>query len=184
MEFVFCAYIVRIMKIMCFCFDRCSDVIEDENTQEGQAAGLFLPNHVWLINCCASDHELFFSFSKLFLFPSFWYRFIWMSSFILDFYFLLLLFLTTSNMGFLFLRVSVYRVVVNCLHSWRCLLNIDFDNNTPTFSRVSLTFLDVMKCFLFHQNKNSVIINLNCCPWSSRPLGVGEQLLMILLSLW
>lgn len=38
--FVLCAFI-EVIKIMSLCVNRCSDAIEDENTQEGKAAGTY-----------------------------------------------------------------------------------------------------------------------------------------------
>ncbi len=64
--------------------------------------------------------------------------------------------LAKSNLAFLFLNVtSGLHLVVNplCLHSWRRLLIVDFDNDVPTFSRVFLISVDVMKFFFFTKEK-------------------------------
>ena len=50
---------------------------------------------------------------------------------------------------------SVLHLAVNPLHlhSWKRLLSVDFHNDTPTFSRVFLTCLYVLKCFFFAKEK-------------------------------
>ena len=77
-----------------------------------------------------------------------------------------------TNLAFLFLSVTTcgFHLEVNPLywHSWRRLLTIDFENDTPTSCRMSLTWLDVVKQFffttkLFLQSSTLVVFNNRPC---------------------
>ena len=126
---------------------------------------LTLPHQVWHIMWCLGSTAFPFPLHT-FLFPSFWYKCTLVSSLHpIRFYNFRLyqMFSDSRSLVFLFLSVTnVLNFVINplYLHSWRHLLFGHFFNDTTTFSRVFMTYFDVVNIFL-HQWQTLQALLLN-----------------------